>query len=162
MGRRHRSDIQIAGQGATPSYLCPGAVCNPGIADFTAPVTASFDQRHKLDSFGTLRGRFGTTITPDVMVYATGGLAVGSIRSTVRLAGVGFDADGNPGPHRHAGADGNGDAGPDDRAAGGHADPHPAPDAGADQLAHSDPDGDADPRAADPDARSGQRVGPRS
>ena len=91
------ADIQIAGQGATPSYLCPGAVCNPGIADFTAPVTASFDQGHKLDSFGTLRGRFGTTITPDVMVYATGGLAVGSIRSTVRLAGVGFDADGNPG-----------------------------------------------------------------
>jgi iron complex outermembrane receptor protein len=91
------ADIQISGQGATPSYLCPGAVCNPGIADFTAPVTASFDQRHKLDSFGTLRGRFGTTITPDVMVYATGGLAVGSIRSTVRLAGVGFDADGNPG-----------------------------------------------------------------
>ena len=31
------------------------------------------------------------------MAYATGGLAVGSIRSTVRLAGVGFDADGNPG-----------------------------------------------------------------
>ena len=91
------ADIQISGQGATPSYLCPGAVCNPGIADFTAPVTATFDQGHKLDSFGTLRGRFGTTITPDVMVYATGGLAVGSIRSTVRLAGVGFDADGNPG-----------------------------------------------------------------
>ena len=31
------------------------------------------------------------------MAYATGGLAVGSIRSTVRLSGVGFDADGNPG-----------------------------------------------------------------
>ena len=91
------ADIQISGQGATPSYLCPGAVCNPGIADFAAPVTATFDQGHKLDSFGTLRGRFGTTITPDVLVYATGGLAVGSIRSTVRLAGVGFDADGNPG-----------------------------------------------------------------
>jgi opacity protein-like surface antigen len=72
-------------------------VCNPGIVDFDAPVTATFDQGHKLDSFGTLRGRFGTTITPDVMAYATGGLAVGSIRSTVRLSGVGFDADGNPG-----------------------------------------------------------------
>ena len=91
------ADVQISGQGATPSYLCPGAVCNPGIVDFDAPVTATFDQGHKLDSFGTLRGRFGTTITPDVMAYATGGLAVGSIRSTVRLSGVGFDADGNPG-----------------------------------------------------------------
>ena len=79
------ADVQISGQGATPSYLCPGAVCNPGIVDFDAPVTATFDQGHKLDSFGTLRGRFGTTITPDVMAYATGGLAVGSIRSTVRL-----------------------------------------------------------------------------
>jgi len=91
------ADVQISGQGATPSYLCPGAVCNPGIVDFDAPVTATFDQGHKLDSFGTLRGRFGTTLTPDVMAYATGGLAVGSIRSTVRLSGVGFDADGNPG-----------------------------------------------------------------
>ena len=91
------ADVQISGQGATPSYLCPGAVCNPGIVDFDAPVTATFDQGHKLNSFGTLRGRFGATITPDVMAYATGGLAVGSIRSTVRLSGVGFDADGNLG-----------------------------------------------------------------
>ena len=91
------ADAQISGQGATPSYVCPGAVCNAAVVDFDAPVTASFDQGHKLDSFGTLRGRFGTTITPDVMAYATGGLAVGSIRSTVRLSGTGFDADGNPG-----------------------------------------------------------------
>jgi len=75
----------------------PGAVCNPSIVDLDAPVTASFIQGHKLDSFGTLRGRIGTTITPDVIAYATGGLAVGSIRTTVNLSGVGFDADGNPG-----------------------------------------------------------------
>ncbi len=91
------ADAQISGQGATPSYVCPGAVCNPAIAEFDAPVTATFDQGHRLNSFGTLRGRFGTTITPEVMAYVTGGLAVGSIRSTVRLSGTGFDADGNPG-----------------------------------------------------------------
>ena len=91
------ADVQISGQGATPSYVCPGATCNPAIVDFDAPVTATFDQGHKLDSFGTLRARFGTTITPGLMAYATGGLAVGSIRSTVRLTGTGFDADGNPG-----------------------------------------------------------------
>jgi iron complex outermembrane receptor protein len=90
------ADIQISGQGATPTYVCPGAICNPTIADFDAPVTATFEQGHKLDSFGTLRARFGTSITPEVMAYATGGLAVGSIRSTVRLDGTGFDADGNP------------------------------------------------------------------
>ncbi len=90
------ADIQMSGQGATPSYVCPGAICNPTIVDFDAPVTASFDQGHKLDSFGTLRGRLGTTITPDVIAYATGGLAVGSIRTAITLSGAGFDADGNP------------------------------------------------------------------
>jgi iron complex outermembrane recepter protein len=91
------ADIQMSGQGATPTYVCPGAVCNPTIVDFDAPVTASFIQGHKLDSFGTLRGRVGTTITPDVIAYATGGLAVGSIRTTLNPSGIGFDADGNPG-----------------------------------------------------------------
>jgi iron complex outermembrane recepter protein len=89
-------DIQMSGQGATPSYVCPGAVCNPTIADFDAPATANFVQGHKLDSFGTLRGRLGATITPDVIAYATGGLAVGSIRTAITLSGVGFDAEGNP------------------------------------------------------------------
>jgi len=89
-------DIQMSGQGATPSYVCPGAVCNPTVVDFDAPVTAKLVQGQKLDSFGTLRGRFGSTITPDVIAYATGGLAVGSIRTAITLSGVGFDADGNP------------------------------------------------------------------
>ncbi|MGA7487943.1 MAG: TonB-dependent receptor, partial [Xanthobacteraceae bacterium] len=91
------ADLQISGQGATPTYVCPGAICNPTIVGFDAPVTATFEQGYKLDSFGTLRGRFGSTITPGLIAYATGGLAVGSIRTTVSLAGTGFDADGNPG-----------------------------------------------------------------
>src|SRR5215468_9066473 len=91
-------DIQLSGQGATPSYVCPGAVCNPTVVDFDAPVTAKFVQGQKLDSFGTLRGRLGTTIMPDVIAYATGGLAVGAIRTAITLSGVGFDADGNPFP----------------------------------------------------------------
>ena len=49
------ADLQISGQGATPSYVCPGAVCNAALVGFDAPVTASFDQGPKLDSFGTLR-----------------------------------------------------------------------------------------------------------
>jgi opacity protein-like surface antigen len=82
------ADIQMSGQGAIPTYVCPGAICNPTIANFDAPVTASFVQGNKLDSFGTLRARFGTTVTPDLIAYATGGLAVGSIRTTVNLAGT--------------------------------------------------------------------------
>jgi iron complex outermembrane receptor protein len=88
-------DIQMSGQGATPSYVCPGAICNPTVVDFDAPVTAKLVQGQKLDSFGTLRGRLGTTITPDVIAYATGGLAVGSIRTAITLSGVGLDANGN-------------------------------------------------------------------
>src|SRR5215468_9556490 len=91
-------DIQMSGQGATPSYVCPGAVCNPTVVDFDAPVTAKLVQGQKLDSFGTLRGRLGTTITPDVIAYATGGLAVGAIRTAITLSGVGFDTNGNPFP----------------------------------------------------------------
>src|SRR5215468_1403242 len=71
-------DIQMSGQGAT--------------------VTAKLVQGQKLDSFGTLRGRLGTTITPDVIAYATGGLAVGAIRTAITLSGVGFDTNGNPFP----------------------------------------------------------------
>jgi iron complex outermembrane recepter protein len=92
------ADVQISGEGATPRHVCPGAACNPTITGFDAPVLASFDQGPKLDSFGTLRGRFGTTVTPEVMVYGTGGLAVGSIRSTVTLSGTGVDANGTPFP----------------------------------------------------------------
>jgi iron complex outermembrane receptor protein len=89
------ADFEISGEGATPRHLCPGAICNPTISGFDAPVLASFDQGPKLDSFGTVRGRFGTTVTPEVMVYGTGGLAVGSIRSTGTLSGTGLDGGGN-------------------------------------------------------------------
>ena len=33
----------------------------------------------KLSWFGTVRGRFGTTITPSLLLYATGGLAYGQV-----------------------------------------------------------------------------------
>ena len=91
------ADLQISGQGATPTYVCPGAICNPTIVGFDAPVTATFEQGHKFDSFGTLARTLRLDHHAGLMAYATGGLAVGSIRSTVSLAGTGFDADGNPG-----------------------------------------------------------------
>lgn len=37
----------------------------------------------KLDWFGTLRGRIGHTVMPQALVYATGGLAVGSFEHTL-------------------------------------------------------------------------------
>ena len=98
------ADFQLASQHASPQHACPGAVCNPalGAVGIDAPVAARFDQGHRLGSFGTLRARVGTTVTPDVMAYATGGLAVASIKTSGVVNGANFvvtplvDADGNP------------------------------------------------------------------
>jgi len=87
-----------------PAACLPGAICNPalGAVGIDAPVTARFDQGHRLGSFGTLRARLGTTVTPDVMAYATGGLAVASIKTSGVVNGSSLvvtpvvDADGNP------------------------------------------------------------------
>src|SRR5262249_11380288 len=74
-------DAQQAQQrGQTTTFNCAGAICNPAASAFglDAPVTASMAQR--LEWFRTLRARLGRTLTPDFMVYATGGLAVGRIQ----------------------------------------------------------------------------------
>ena len=112
LNRRRSSQLQLAGQAigspaSRPTYrcrdkarrrthVCPGAGLQSDHRQLRRAGRQNFDQGHKLNSFGTLRGRFGTTITPEVIAYATGGLAVGSIRTTARLTGTGLDADGNP------------------------------------------------------------------
>jgi outer membrane immunogenic protein len=50
------------------------------------PVIDSLSQ--KLDWFGTVRGRIGPTITPTVLIYVTGGLAYGDVRTTDTVSGV--------------------------------------------------------------------------
>lgn len=91
------ADIQGADQKGSSSAMCPGAfhslngVCtvghhgdtvnNPGL-----PVTSNLDSR--LEWFGTVRGRIGTTITPRVLVYATGGLAYGEVSTTDTVSGT--------------------------------------------------------------------------
>ena len=71
------TDIQTTNQHAGPTYVCPGAICNSTITDVDTPVTVAHD--HKLDWFATVRGRLGVTVTPDALIYATGGLAFGGI-----------------------------------------------------------------------------------
>ena len=44
--------------------------------------TLSFICTTKMRSFGTLRGRLGTTVLDNLMLYVTGGLAYGDIRAT--------------------------------------------------------------------------------
>jgi outer membrane immunogenic protein len=45
---------------------------------------------HGLSWFGTVRGRLGTTITPNVLIYATGGLAYGEVRDTANATYIRF------------------------------------------------------------------------
>jgi opacity protein-like surface antigen len=71
------ADIQATNQHAGPTYVCPGVICNSTITNVDMPVTVTHDNR--LDWFATVRGRLGVAITPDSMIYATGGLAFAGI-----------------------------------------------------------------------------------
>ena len=71
------ADIQTTSQHAGPTYVCPAAICNATITDIDTPVTVAHD--NKLDWFATLRGRLGATVTPDALIYATGGVAFAGI-----------------------------------------------------------------------------------
>src|SRR2546428_2292059 len=55
-----------------PLFACPQPICNAN-----GPVFARFDESTKLEWFGTLRARFGATVTPDALIYVTGGAAIG-------------------------------------------------------------------------------------
>jgi opacity protein-like surface antigen len=116
MGRSRRvggieADIQSSRQpGRTTTFDCAGATCNAGLGalGFDAPVSARMEQR--LEWFGTLRARLGATPTPASLIYATGGLAVGRIKTSGSVSGsslgltdgvtqgvaIDVDADGNP------------------------------------------------------------------
>jgi outer membrane immunogenic protein len=87
-------DIQWSGQKGSSDFLCAtppftAISCSP-LSTFAPPgiagTTLSLDQ--KLQWFGTLRGRLGTTITPTVLLYVTGGLAVGEIKTDGTLTGI--------------------------------------------------------------------------
>jgi outer membrane immunogenic protein len=83
------ADAQLSGQSNNPKFVCPGTLCNPA-----GPVIASFDQDQLVEWFGTLRARFGATLTPRVLVYATGGAAVAGLVTSGNV--YGFDPSGNP------------------------------------------------------------------
>jgi outer membrane immunogenic protein len=85
-------DIQWSGQKGSSDFLCaatgaggpciPAATFRPGGA---AGSVLSLDQ--KLEWFGTLRGRVGITPAPTWLLYVTGGLAVGGIKTDGTLSG---------------------------------------------------------------------------
>jgi outer membrane immunogenic protein len=90
------ADLNYSGQRGSLASTCPGGICNPALVGVVADpsVQAISEQGQKLEWFATLRGRLGLTVTPDAIVYATGGLAVGEIMTAGTV--FGFDGDGNP------------------------------------------------------------------
>jgi outer membrane immunogenic protein len=85
-------DFQWSGQKGSGDFLCHstiiGGPCLPGLT-FLPPgvggTTLSLDQ--KLQWFGTLRGRVGILPAPTWLLYVTGGLAVGKIKTDATLSG---------------------------------------------------------------------------
>jgi outer membrane immunogenic protein len=89
------ADIQASDQKGRRDFLCPIGVCTPGALILVAPgpaVPVALDQ--KLEWFGTVRGRVGVLATPQVLFYATGGLAYGEVNTsaTIGAGAFGFNA----------------------------------------------------------------------
>ncbi|PZR95168.1 MAG: hypothetical protein DI537_05130 [Stutzerimonas stutzeri] len=53
----------------------------PGVAYYNVNAKT----RTQLDSFGSVRGRIGYLVTPNLMLYGTGGLAFGSVKNSAHV-----------------------------------------------------------------------------
>lgn len=99
------TDFQGTAQKGGANAVCPGGttnsvngLCTPGhigdtINDPARPVYVDLTER--LQWLGTVRARFGTTITPTMLIYLTGGLAYGAVKVTETVSGI--DVNGTPG-----------------------------------------------------------------
>ncbi|PWT90625.1 MAG: hypothetical protein C5B56_05120, partial [Proteobacteria bacterium] len=81
-------DLQLSGQRAKPTYVCPTA-CNP-----FGPAVASFDLSQKMEWFATLRGRLGALVARDILVYGTAGVALAGFQPAGTVTS--FDDTGTP------------------------------------------------------------------
>jgi outer membrane immunogenic protein len=93
------ADIQGTDEKGSRGFTCPTGVCTPGTLAtgfFAGPtpvlpgaaVPVSLEQ--KIDWFGTVRGRAGVLVSPKVLLYATGGLAYGEVKSNETIGAFGF------------------------------------------------------------------------
>jgi outer membrane immunogenic protein len=81
------TDFQGSGQRGDHLFTCPAGICTPGLVAPGPAVAVALNQ--KLDWFGTFRGRVGVAVVPTVLLYATGGLAYGDVKTTATVAGLG-------------------------------------------------------------------------
>jgi outer membrane immunogenic protein len=96
------ADFQGSAQKGSTTAVCAGGTlaaapfngaCTPGHIGDTAPfntpgMPVNFGIDQKLEWFGTVRGRAGTTFTPTILGYVTGGLAYGEVRTSAGVSGT--------------------------------------------------------------------------
>lgn len=78
------ADIQGADEKGSRFFTCPTGVCSPPfgvVAVFPGPAVNVSPMDQKIEWFGTVRGRAGILAVPTVLLYATGGLAYGEVRT---------------------------------------------------------------------------------
>jgi outer membrane immunogenic protein len=85
------ADIQGADERGSRAYICPIGVCSaistvPGIGLFPGPAVTVSPMDQKIEWFGTVRGRVGVLATPRVLLYGTGGLAYGDVRTSETIS----------------------------------------------------------------------------
>jgi outer membrane immunogenic protein len=68
-------EADIQGSGIKGSARAIPTVVGTAIPDPSSVLSSD----HKLSWFGTVRGRLGVTVTPDLLLYGTGGLAYGRV-----------------------------------------------------------------------------------
>lgn len=91
------ADAQWSGERGSAAYRCAatagGGVCLPTLTFLPPGATGTnLALSESLEWFGTVRGRAGFLVTPKVLLYGTGGLAYGSIKTSGTLSG--FNANG--------------------------------------------------------------------
>jgi outer membrane immunogenic protein len=95
------ADIQGTDEKGSRAFTCPIGICRPFTIDPAilaavvllpgpaVPVTLN----QKIDWFGTVRARAGVLVDPKVLLYVTGGLAYGEVKSSETIGGfTGFSA----------------------------------------------------------------------
>jgi outer membrane immunogenic protein len=85
------ADAQWTGQKGSTTAFCPVAGC---ALTAVAALGSAATLTDKLDWFGTIRGRVGFTVTPNVLLYATGGGAWGEVKTDLGVSA--FTAAGVP------------------------------------------------------------------
>jgi outer membrane immunogenic protein len=74
------ADVQRAGLKGEAGPVT-ATISSNGVTNGQPFVPSALTTSHELSWFGTVRGRLGVTITPDLLIYATGGLAYGGIKA---------------------------------------------------------------------------------